>query len=107
MLTSGSTYSGCSELASLIKGRRKSIFIRQECGGGFYDNTSGFSMELELPNSKLCIKIPLLKFALDVNNKEILFGRGVMSDYDVRPTYEDFATKYDTEIEFTKKLIIR
>ncbi|ELM3645182.1 hypothetical protein ABF176_002559 [Flavobacterium psychrophilum] len=105
ILISGSTYSGGSEFASLIKGHRKSTFIGEECGGGFYGNTSGFSIELTLPNSKLHIKIPLLKFVVDVNDKNMPLGRGVLPDYEVQPNYENFINGRDTEIEFTKKLI--
>ena len=105
ILISGKTYSGGSEFASLIKGNRKSTFIGEECGGGFYGNSSGFSIELTLPNSKLHIKIPLLKFVVDVNDKNIPFGRGVLPEYEVKPNYEDYINGIDNEIELTKKLI--
>jgi len=105
VLTSGKTYSGGSEFASLVKGHRKATFIGEECGGGFYGNTSGFNIDLTLPNSKLSIKIPLLKFVVDVNDKNIPFGSGVLPDYAVKPIYIDFVNGIDTELELAKKLI--
>ncbi|MBD3903324.1 S41 family peptidase [Chryseobacterium sp. Ch-15] len=105
VLIGGNTYSGGSEFASLIKEHRKATFIGEECGGGFYGNTSGFSIELILPNSQLRIKIPLLKFVLDTKNANIPFGHGVLPDYPVQPKYIDFLNGQDTELEFTKQLI--
>ena len=105
VLIGGKTYSGGAEFASLIKEHRKATFIGEECGGGFYGNTSGFSIELILPNSKLRVKIPLLKFMLDVKNDNIPFGHGVIPDYKLQPKYTDFINGYDTELEFTKQLI--
>lgn len=107
VLIGGNTYSGGSEFASLIKEHRKATFIGEECGGGFYGNTSGFSIELILPNSQLRIKIPLLKFILHTKNSNIPFGHGVLPDYPLQPKYTDFLNGQDTELEFTKKLIKR
>ena len=105
ILISGHTYSGGSELASLIKGHTNALFIGEETGGGFYGNTSGFSIKLILPNSKLIVKIPLLKFVVDVSNDEIPFGRGVIPDYIIKPKFSDFLKGKDTELEFTEELI--
>ncbi len=81
----------------------KSIFIGEETGGGYFGNTSGTSLELTLPNTKLKIDIPILKFVLDVKKGES--GRGIIPNYKIEPTFKEFINGYDTELEYAKKLI--
>ena len=103
VITSGLTYSGGAEFVSLIKGHRKATFIGREVGGGYYGNTSGFSIKLTLPNSKISVRIPLLKFVVDVKGN-IPFGHGVIPDYPLDPTIDEYLKGYDTELEFAKKM---
>ena len=103
VLTSGWTYSGGAEFSTLIKEHTKAIFIGEETGGGYYGNTSGTLLELTLPNTKLKIDIPILKFVLEVRKGK--FGRGTMPDFEVQPSFEEFINGYDTELEYAKKLI--
>ncbi|MHA3789278.1 S41 family peptidase [Flavobacterium hauense] len=104
VLTSGWTYSGGAEFCSLMKGHTNAVFIGEEVGGGFYGNTSGYGFELTLPNSGLVIDVPVLKFVLDVK-KNIPKGRGVIPDYEVQPTIEQFMNGKDVEMEFAKTFI--
>lgn len=105
ILTSGLTYSGGSELASLVKAHRNATFIGRETGGGYYGQTSGFFLILTLPNTHINIRIPLLKFSVNVFSNEVPFGRGVIPDYEVHPTVEDILREKDTEMKFTLKHI--
>ncbi|MBU2995999.1 hypothetical protein KO500_06120 [Cellulophaga baltica] len=102
ILTSGWTYSGGAEFSSLMRQHTNAIFIGEEVGGGFYGNTSGYGLELKLPNTKISVDIPLLKFSLDVDKGEI--GRGVIPDYPIQPTFEDYLNREDAILEFAKKL---
>lgn len=103
IITSGWTYSGGAEFSSLMKQHTNAVFIGEEVGGGFYGNTSGYGLELTLPNTKILVDIPLLKFSLDVDNGE--FGRGVIPDYKVQLTFDDYEKGNDNVMEFTKKLV--
>lgn len=105
ILISGKTYSGGSEFASIAKSNSDAIFVGEETGGGFYGQTSGSYVFLLLPNTKMEIRIPLLKFATNFESKDIPFGRGVIPNYKVYQTYEDFINEIDTEMEFTLELI--
>ncbi len=102
ILTSGWTYSGGAEFSSLMKQHTNAVFIGEETGGGFYGNTSGYGLELTLPNTEISVDIPLLKFSLDVDQGKL--GRGVIPDYPIQRTFEDFVKNNDAVLELAKKL---
>jgi len=104
VLTGGLTYSGGSEFAGIIKGNRQAVFIGEETGGGYYGNTSGFVVRLTLPNSQIIIRIPLLKFVVEVGG-DIPFGRGVIPDHEVQPTIDEYLNGIDAEMNYALKLI--
>lgn len=105
VLISGKTYSGGSEFAGLLKGKTNAIFIGEETAGGFYGQTSGFVLNLTLPNTQTRIEIPLLKFATTFESDDIPFGRGIIPDYKIQPTYEEYKNGIDSEMNFALKLI--
>lgn len=105
ILCSGKTYSGGSEFVSIAKSYSKAIIIGEETGGGFYGQTSGSYVQLLLPNSQLKVRIPLLKFYTTFTSDRIPFGRGVIPDFEVAPTFEDYINGTDSELEFTLRLI--
>jgi hypothetical protein len=105
VLMSGLTYSGGSEFAALMRNYTNAVFIGEEAGGGYYGNTSGNQIILKLPNSKLEIGIPILKFVLDTPKDDIPFGHGVLPGYEIQPTITQFLNGYDAELEFAKQLV--
>ena len=105
MLTSGLTYSGGSEFATLLKNYTKALFVGEEVGGGYYGNTSGNRIVLKLPNTQLNIGIPILKFVLSTPIDNNPIGHGVLPDYYVQPNISQFLEGYDAEMEYVKKMI--
>ena len=103
VLISGWTYSGGAEFSSLMRQHTNAIFIGEETGGGFYGNTSGYGLELTLPNTKISVDIPMLKFSLDVDKGT--FGRGVIPDHKVQNTFADYETGNDAILKLAKKLM--
>jgi C-terminal processing protease CtpA/Prc len=104
VLTGGLTFSGASEFAAIVKGNRQATFIGEETGGGYYGNTSGRYINLTLPNSQISIRIPLLKFVVEVSG-DIPFGRGVIPDYEIQPTIGEYLNGVDAEMNYALKLI--
>lgn len=102
VLISGWTYSGGAEFASLMRQHTDAIFIGEETGGGFYGNTSGYGLGLTLPNTKIEVDIPLLKFSLNVDKGE--FGRGVIPDYPIQPTFGNYKNGIDPVMDLVKKM---
>ena len=49
--------------------------------------------DIQLPNSKIQVHIPLVKEVFDdVVNDRVPYGRGLLPDYEVPVTYEEFFT---------------
>ncbi len=86
VLTSGWTYSGAAELASLVRHHTEAVFVGEEVGGAYGGNTSGWGLDLILPNSKVEVHIPLLEFVLEVDGGDL--ARGVIPDHPVQPTVD-------------------
>lgn len=93
------TYSGGSEFSNMMYSNDLATFVGQETGGGYYGNTSGYSEELILPNSKIIIKIPALQFVMNVEPK-LPFGRGVIPHYEVIPTFEQYLNKENAALNY-------
>ncbi len=96
------TYSGGSEFSNMIYTNDRGIFVGQETGGGFYGNTSGYTRELELPNSKITVDIPALQFVM--NTEGLPFGRGVIPHYQVIRTFEQYKNEENAALEFILNL---
>lgn len=104
VLISPVTYSGGSELANMIRSNTEAVFIGQETGGGYLGNTSGYSQELVLAHSQISIDIPALQFIMNVNQKSPS-GRGVIPDYEVIPTFEEYEIGRNVSLEKALRLI--
>ncbi|MGB1207493.1 MAG: S41 family peptidase [Chitinophagales bacterium] len=104
VLTSGKTYSAAALFASLVRSHTNAVFVGQETGGCYYGNTGGFRIRLTLPNSKLGIDIPLLRFVNKVDNIFPL-GRGIIPHHKVEQGVEDYILGNDKQLEFILNLI--
>lgn len=93
------TYSGGSEFSNMMFTNDLATFVGQETGGGYLGNTSGYSQELVLPNSKIEIDIPALQFVMNVKPK-LPFGSGVKPDYEVIPTFEQYIKDENSSLKY-------
>ena len=98
------TYSGGSEFSNMMYTQDLATFVGQETGGGYYGNTSGYSEELVLPNSKIQIDIPALQFVMNVE-PTLPFGRGVIPHHEVIPTFEEYANGDNASIEYIMNIL--
>lgn len=106
VLINGATGSAASILATLIRVNRKdAVFIGEESGGDMEGPVSGTGTDITLPNTKIRVDIPFVKRVVNLNGYEPLKGRGILPDYTVAPSLDDFAGNKDTELEFTISLI--
>lgn len=103
ILTNGLCLSSCSDLVAILSHNKKAIVIGQESGGGFQGNTSGMMPNAAIPTG-LQVTVPLQRYtnAVDPNKN---FGRGTIPDFDVSPTFDNWVSKKDVEMEFALRLI--
>ncbi|HEY0978229.1 MAG TPA: S41 family peptidase, partial [Flavobacteriales bacterium] len=97
VLTSGWTYSGGAEFASLMRQHTGAIFIGEEVGGAFGGNTSGHMLTLTLPHSHITVEVPILYFNLAVDRQAL--DRGVLPDIALQPTIGQFLRGEDVVME--------
>ncbi len=105
VLISPVTYSGGSEFSNMMYSQGLATFVGQETGGGYYGNTSGYSRELILPNSKIRVFIPALQFVMNV--KPIIpFGRGVIPHYEVIPSFEEYRKEENAYLKYVMEQLL-
>ncbi|MBL4604238.1 MAG: hypothetical protein JKY02_00795, partial [Flavobacteriaceae bacterium] len=104
VLIDGYCFSASSSFASFLYDHNdKSVFIGEETIGGFKGHTGGYYTEIELPNSHLKIKIPLVKFTENVSS--FSWGTGLIPHYEIESQLEDLANGNDAALEFATKII--
>lgn len=105
VLINGGSFSATSWFASIAKSNELVTTIGQETSGGYYGQTSMAPIIITLPNTKLIVSIPLVRFDHNVDTKHNPIGRGVIPDYEVKPSIDDVLNGIDTELNFTLDLI--
>lgn len=103
ILINGGSFSATGETTSIIHFHKKATFIGEECGSGYYGNTSGMGETLTLPNTKIRIAIPLVRYAMAV--KDYPKNRGIIPQHQVSTTINDLLKDNDPQLEYTLKLI--
>lgn len=97
VLLNGLSFSATGETASLFHHHRKAVFIGEECGAGYYGNTSGFMGMATLPNTKLRVRIPMVRYAMAVDGYPA--DQGVVPDIAVEPTIDDLLAGRDPVLD--------
>ena len=67
ILINGGSFSTTSEFLSHAHFHKRATFIGEESGGGYYGNTSGPSLRLTLPHSKVQVGVPLMTYYMAVS----------------------------------------
>lgn len=104
VLINGGSFSGSGETTSLVHFHKRAVFIGEECGAGYYGNTSGLMPTLTLPQTQLRMRIPMVRYHMAVSGYPYP-DRGIIPDYPFTQTIEDHLKDRDTEMEFVFELI--
>jgi len=102
-LINGLCFSTAADFCSIAKSNNRGKFIGEETGGGYYGNTSGQTTKVELPNSKMDITIPKLKYVNAVKISKYK-DRGTIPDYRILPTINEVILHKDVQLNFALKL---
>ena len=93
ILINGLSFSATGETTSLFHHYRKAVFFGEECGAGYYGNTSGFMAQAKLPQTKIQVVIPFILYTMAVDGYPA--DRGIVPDVPVTPTIEDLLAGRD------------
>lgn len=103
ILIDGRSFSATGETTSVIHFHKKAVFVGEECGSGYYGNTSGFKVRLTLPNTNLRVVVPLVRYTMAVSGYAA--DRGIIPEYPVSPTIQDLLDEKDVQLEYVLDLI--
>lgn len=106
VLANENSYSDATLFPALVHKYKKGTIIGRETGTCYYQMNAYKSATVRLKNSRLEMKIPLVKIIFDDEiNATIPWGRGVMPDYQINWTYEEAYNQSDPIMDFTLELI--
>jgi hypothetical protein len=106
ILINGASFSATGEFTSVVHHHRRATLVGEECGAGYYGNTSGMMVRITLPNSGLGVRIPLVRYTMAVSGYEPT-DRGLIPEHHVEPAIEDLLSGRDTVLEYALGLIGR
>ncbi|MEL7424811.1 MAG: S41 family peptidase [Bacteroidota bacterium] len=104
VLINGITFSSAGDLAAALRKQTEAIFIGEESGGVFEGPTGGTSIVVQLPNSKIMVRISP-QIHVSAGYRQHPFGRGVFPDYPIQYSIEDMLSQRDLELQKALELI--
>ena len=106
LLISPAIASAGSLFASMVAGNKNTTTIGEETMGGYFGHNGHTPMEYKLPKSKMVLQFSVVNLEQDVVKKENQFyNRGIIPDYNISQTYEDFLKHGDTQLDFVLDFI--
>ena len=106
LLTSPAIASAGSLFAAMVAGNQNTITIGEETMGGYYGHNGHTPLEYKLPKSKIIIQFSVVNLEQDVpKNENQKYDRGIIPDYEIPQTFDDFIKNTDTQMNFTLELI--
>ncbi len=106
LLVSPAVASAGSLFASMVAGNENTTIIGEETMGGYYGHNGHTSFGYVLPKSKIITDFSIDNIEQDVPKKRgYFYNRGIIPDYEVSQTFQDFLNHKDTQMRYTKKLI--
>ncbi len=106
LLISPAIASAGSLFAAMLAGNKNVITIGEETMGGYYGHNGHTPLEYKLPKSKIVTGFSIVNLEQDVPKKSNqIQGRGIIPDYEISQTFDDFMEHKDTQLNTTLKLI--
>jgi C-terminal processing protease CtpA/Prc len=106
ILMNGRSFSGVAEFSSIVKTNNRGVFIGEECGGGYYGNTSGDEAMVVLPNTQIIVRVPMIKYTMavkEIGNK----NKGILPDYPFYPTISDIIENTDGQMKYAQAIVAK
>jgi hypothetical protein len=97
VLVDGGSFSATGETTSAFHYYKKAVFFGEECGSGYYGNTSGFMVMATLPGTGIRVRVPLVLYTMAVDGYPR--DRGLVPDFPVEPTIDDLLAGRDPVLD--------
>ena len=104
VLMDGGSYSATTFTIGLWKDMQLATFVGSRPGGANWGSFAGQWYSTKLPNSKVKIRIPLMKI-VHAQENHLTNTFFVEPDFYVEQSFEDFIKRKDTPLDFTLNLI--
>jgi hypothetical protein len=93
VLTDGHTFSTAADVTAVLKNAKRAVFVGEETGGGYEGNTSGLNAQVNLPHSRMRVRIHLFDYwnAVSDTNR----SRGTLPDHVVEKRVSDLLKGID------------
>ena len=98
VLINNGTYSASSIYAAIIKTHLRAKLIGKESGGAYFFSNAGLFKYLKLPNSKIILRIPIIRDEYAVDKSLQSIDRGVLPDIEVENTIEAYFNQMDLQM---------
>lgn len=106
VLTDGFTFSATTEFSSIVKSNKRGLIVGIETGGGYYGNNSGGMFLRQLPNSKIKVVVPPIKYIMAVKDLGN-YSRGVIPDVPVQINIHEVILGKDQTLNTAINLIMQ
>lgn len=105
VLMNGACFSSAADLIADLRKTTDAVFIGEETGGAYEGPTGGSTIAVQLPNSKIMVRIsPNIQTGYMYQKHPV--GRGVLPTHPVEYTIENVVERRDLEMEVAKQLIL-
>ena len=98
VLINGGSFSASSIISSNLKGSKRAVFVGEETGGAYNGTVAGFMPMVEMPHSKINVRMGLMA-CIPVYKTDIE-GHGIYPDKEIIPTLEDRISNIDPELNW-------
>jgi uncharacterized protein (TIGR03435 family) len=98
VLMNGGSFSTTCEFLATLHHRGGAVFVGEETAGGYYGNSSGASVSVRFPGSKLTLPVQLVGYYLAIDGTQ-QGTRGIRPDHPVEYSIEDVLAGRDREME--------
>ncbi len=101
-ITNGKCASTTTEVLSAVRTYKLGAIVGEEAGGSYNGNTSGITGTVVLPNTKIIITIPMVKYEMPIDTQN---AKGLLPDYVITPTIDDWLNNKDVEMDYVLEQI--
>ena len=98
VLINGGSFSASCILSSSLKSNPNVTFVGEETGGAFNGTVAGIMPVVDLPNSKIPLRLGLMDIRT-INQTEV-YGRGIFPDVEIPLTVEDKVKNNDPQLDW-------